>query len=59
MSDLTFIEKKKLEELLQMGSGYVSKFTNRDLAELVAESTHRNFHDAKYEGGGGSMANRL
>lgn len=59
MSDLTFIEKTKLEKLFQMGGGYVLDFSNRTLAEFVAESTGRDIYDAKYEYASGSKANRL
>jgi hypothetical protein len=59
MSDLTFIEKTKLEMLFQMGGGYVLDFSNRTLAELATESTGRDIYDAKYEYASGSKANRL
>lgn len=59
MSDLTFIEKTKLEKLFQMGGGYVLDFSNRTLAEFVAESTGRDIYDAKYAHASGSKANRL
>jgi len=59
MSDLTFIEKKKLEKMFQMGDGYVLNFSNRTLAEFVAESTGRDIYDAKYKQASGSKANRL
>lgn len=59
MSDLTFVEKSKLEKLFQMGGGYVLDFSNRTLAEFVAESTGRDIYDAKYAYASGSKANRL
>ena len=59
MSDLTFLEKTKLERQFQMGGGYVLDFSNRTFAEFVAESTGRDIHDAKYEYASGSKANRL
>jgi len=59
MSDLTFIEKTKLEKLFQMGGGYVLDFSNRTLAGFLAESTGRDIYDAKYNYGSGSKANRL
>lgn len=59
MSDLTFIEKTKLEKMFDMGSGYVLDFSNRTLAEFVAESTGRDIYDAKYDYASGSKANRL
>jgi len=59
MSDLTFIEKTKLERLLGMGSGYVLDFTNRTFAEFVVDSTGKDIYNAKYEYDSGSKANRL
>lgn len=59
MSDLTFVEKSKLEKLFQMGGGYVLDFSNRTLAEFVAESTGRDIYDAQYAYASGSKANRL
>jgi len=59
MSDLTFIEKTKLEKLFQMGGGYVLDFSDRTLAEFVVESTGRDIYDTKYDYASGSKANRL
>jgi hypothetical protein len=59
MSDLTFAEKRKFEQLLGMGSGYVLEFSNRTFAEFVLDSTGRNIFDSKYEYASGSKANRL
>jgi len=59
MSDLTFIEKTKLEKLFQMGGGYVLDFSNRTLTEFVAESAGREINDARYDYASGSKANRL
>jgi len=59
MSDLTFIEKRKFEQLLGMSSGYVSNFSNRTFAELVLSSTGFNIYDSRYEYESGSKANRL
>lgn len=58
MSDLTGVEKRKLERLFQMGSGYVLDFSNNTFAEFVTDSIGRNPYDAKYDHGG-SKANRL
>jgi hypothetical protein len=59
MSDLSFIEKHKLEKLLGMGSGYVLGFSNRTFSDFVVDSTGRNIYDAKYDKDSGSKANRL
>jgi len=38
MSDLTSIEKIKLEKLLEMGNGYVLDFSNITFQEFVLEN---------------------
>ena len=42
MSDLTNTEKRKFEQFLGMGTGYVLDFSNRTFAEFVQDSTGRN-----------------
>ena len=59
MSNLTNLEKRKFEQLLGMGSGYVLDFSNRSFAEFVVDSTGRNIYDSRYDYGSGSKANRL
>jgi len=59
MSDLTHIEKRKLERLLEMGSGYVLNFSNRTFEEFILDSTGRSIYDPVYDYGSGSKANRL
>jgi len=59
MSDLNFTEKRNLEKLFDMSSGYVLNFSNRTLQEFVADSTGRNIYDSSYDQGSGSKANRL
>jgi hypothetical protein len=59
MSNLTFIEKRKFEQFLGMGSGYVGNFSNKTFAELVKETTGRDIFDSRYDYGSGSKANRL
>ena len=44
MSDLTSIEKRKLERLFGMGSGYVLDFSNRTFEEFVVETTRREIY---------------
>ncbi|HKO46872.1 MAG TPA: abortive infection family protein [Polyangiaceae bacterium] len=57
MSDLTTLEKRKLERLLQMSGGYVLNFSNRTFDEFVIETTGRSIYDERY--GNGSKANQL
>ena len=59
MSDLSFIEKSRLEKLFDMGDGYVLNFSNRTFQEFVADSVQRNIYDDKYSYASGSKANRL
>ena len=59
MSDLTAIEKRKLERALGMGSGYVLNFSNRTFAEFFLDSFGIDIYDTKYDYGSGSKANRM
>lgn len=59
VSDLSLIERTRLERLFGMGSGYVLDFSNRTFAEFIVESTGRDIYSGKYEYGSGSKANRL
>lgn len=59
MSDLTPIEKRKLERLFGMGSGYVLNFSNRTFEEFILDSVGLSINDAKYQYGSGSKANLL
>lgn len=59
MSDLTFAEKRKFEQFLGMGSGYVLDFSNRTFADFVMDSTGRDIYDTRYDSASGSKAHRL
>jgi hypothetical protein len=59
MSDLTAIEKRKLERALGMGSGYVLNFSNRTFAEFFLDSFGIDIYATKYDYGSGSKANRM
>lgn len=59
MSDLSNIEKRNLERLFGMGSGYVSDFSNRTFEEFILDSTGQSIYDSKYDNASGSKANRL
>jgi hypothetical protein len=58
MSNLTNQEKRKFEQLLNMGGGYVLDFSNRTFQEFVIDSTGRDPYDTPYYHGN-SKANRL
>ena len=59
MSDLTFVERRKFEQLLGMGTGYVLDFSNRTFREFVLDSTGRDIFDSRYDYASGSKANLL
>jgi len=59
MSDLTAIEKRKLERALVMGGGYVLNFSNRTFAEFFHESLGVDIYEDKYDYESGSKANRM
>jgi hypothetical protein len=59
MSDLTSIEKLKLEKMFEMEGGYVLDFTDRTFLEFIIENTNINIYDGKYDYASGSKANRL
>lgn len=59
MSDLSGIEKIKLEKILEMGNGYVLDFTNRTFQDFIQDCCHIDIYNAKYDYASGSKANRL
>ena len=59
MSDLSYLEQRKLEQLFEMGEGYILNFSDRTFREFVADSTGRDIDVAKYHYASGSKANRL
>lgn len=59
MSDLTGIQKHKLEKALRMSQGYVLDFSNPSLKSFILDSVGFDILDEKYNNGSGSKANRL
>jgi hypothetical protein len=59
MSDLSMMEKRKLERALGMSSGYVLDFCNRTFEEFILDCTGIEIYDSKYDYASGSKANRL
>jgi hypothetical protein len=59
MSDLTTIEKRKLERALGMGAGYVLNFSNRTFAEFFLDGFGVDIYGDTYDYGSGSKANRM
>lgn len=56
MSDLTYLEKRTLEQFLGMASGYVLDFSNRSFGEFVLDCCGCDIFDARYNHGSGSKA---
>ena len=48
MADLTNAEKRKLERVFGMSSGYVLDFSNRTFSEFIEDHVHRNIYDELY-----------
>jgi len=59
MADLKNLEKRKLEKLLGMGTGYVLDFSNRTFDEFFLDTLGISIYEDKYNQGSGSKANRL
>jgi hypothetical protein len=59
MSDLSSIEKLRIEKLFGMGTGYVIDFSNRTFSEFFLENIGVEIYDNKYNYDSGSKANRL
>jgi hypothetical protein len=59
MSNLSSIEKLRLETFLQMGGGYVLDFSNRSFREFVHGCVGVDIESEKYSQNGTSKANRL
>lgn len=59
MADLKTLEKRQIEDLLGMSSGFVLDFSNRSFADLFRDSVGINIYDDKYATRGDSKANRL
>lgn len=60
MADLTSIEKRKLEKLLRMESGYVLSFSDQTFKDFIIDSVERDIDSAHYRGDdSNSKAKRL
>lgn len=59
MADLTSIEKLRLEDFFNMGSGYVLDFSNQTFADFMLRNVRINIYEEKYNLSSGSKANRL
>jgi hypothetical protein len=59
MSDLSSIDKVKLEKMFEMEGGYVLDFSNITFREFIIDNTNIDISDGKYDYASGSKANRL
>ena len=59
MSDLSSIEKVKLEKMFEMEAGYVLDFSNITFREFIIDNTNIDISDGKYDYASGSKANQL
>ena len=59
MSDLSSIDKVKLEKMFEMEAGYVLDFSNITFREFIIDNTNIDISDGKYDYASGSKANRL
>jgi len=59
MSSLKAMEKRRLESLFGMQTGYILEFSNASFAEFFRDSAGIDIYCNKYEYGSGSKANRL
>jgi len=59
MSSLTSIEKRLLEDSLQMSDGYVLDFTNREFSDAIKESSSCEIYADNYSCYGDAKAKRL
>lgn len=53
------LEKRTLERLFGMSSGYVLSFSNREFEEFILDTVKIDIYDARFDYGSGSKANRL
>ncbi|MDE2993543.1 MAG: abortive infection family protein, partial [Chloroflexota bacterium] len=59
MSSLDFREKRLLEELFQMSSGYVLDFSDRTFGEFFDDVADTDIHSDRYQSQGSSKAKKL
>jgi hypothetical protein len=59
MADLTFTEKRVIEQCFGMSSGYVLDFSDRTFNEFIQDAVARNIDNGSYSSRGTSKANRL
>lgn len=59
MAELNSRDRRKLEQLLDMGGGYVLNFSDRTYSEFFHEFVGKDIDSERYKGRGTSKANRM
>jgi len=59
MSSLSPLDKRQLEQLLNMSSGYVLDFKDATFGDFFVDTVKIDIHSEKYRAGGSSKANKL
>ena len=59
MSSLTRSEKKDLEKLFDMSSGYVLNFSDKTFGDFFVDIAYIDIHSEKYRSSGTSKAKKL
>lgn len=59
MASISALEKRALEKIMGMSSGYVLDFSNRTFYEFVEDVVRRDIDDPRYDNASNSKANRL
>ena len=59
MGTIRPVEMSFIDDLFEMGGGYVLEFTNQTFAEFFADELNVDIDDPKYQAGGTSKAKRL
>lgn len=59
MAKLSYVEKETIENALDMDTGYVSDFTNRQFKEFIEDLVGLDIYSEKYSSNGDSKAKRL
>lgn len=59
MSNIRSIEMMFIDDLVEMGGGFVLNFSDRTFAQFFAEELNVNIDDPVYSRNGGSKAKRL
>lgn len=59
MSNISFVDKRVIENFLAMRGGYVLDFSNRELQDFIIDTVQLDIYNNKYSNKGESKANRV